>query len=436
MLYCITLSMGSELDVGYAWVVAIASWTTTVINVMVTTSGIYYPYLIDYYEESAATVGFALVLIPTVKSLFGVFIAIIAKALGCRIVVILGSFILMCGCILMAYSTSITAVFLACSLIGIGICVNYFVAYFIIDVYFKKYFTLVISIKAAINGAALMMAPYVNRMFVINFGWQHSYLLLSAISYHLVLCGVIYRAPKISSNEESEELSLLVVEQENNSLQPDLQITPTDEKRCSSWLGYIYEICHLRLFKSNAFVVLVFVSLLHGAVEEGVVMIIPDDMLERGSTLRASQLTLTVYGASSLIGRPVHYLFSKFISNDLFIHLATIYFLAFLALLICVTTVDDDAIYVAMVFIGFSVGWFSAIQPLIVKSVANDFFFGFAWVDLLYGVGACIGIIFLGCLRDKVGNFWLSQFSLLCLAIINTVLLFGFVVYRKMKKTC
>ncbi|XP_033104564.1 monocarboxylate transporter 13-like isoform X2 [Anneissia japonica] len=342
----------------------------------------------------------------------------------------------MSGCLLMAYSTSITAVFLACSLIGIGICVNYFVAYFTLDVYFKKYFTLVISIKAAINGAALMMAPYVNRMFVINFGWQHSYLLLSAISYHLVLCGVIYRAPKISSNEESEELSLLVVEQENNSPQPDLQITPADEKWCPSWLRYIYEICHLRLFKSNAFVVLAFVSLLHGAVEEGVDMIIPDDMLERGATLRASQLILTVYGAGSIIGRPVHYLFSKLVSNDLFIHLATIYFLAFLALLICITTTDGDPVYLTMVLFGFSVGWFSAIQPLIVKSVVDDFFFGFAWVDLLYGVGAFIGIIFLGYLRDQVGNFWLSEFLLLCLAMINSVLLFGFVVYRRMKKIC
>ncbi|XP_033104559.1 monocarboxylate transporter 6-like isoform X2 [Anneissia japonica] len=331
--------MGSELDIGYAWVVATASWTATVLILVLTTSGIYYPYLIDYYEESAANVGFALALIPALKYFLGVLIAIIVKAFGCRIVVILASFMVMCGCLLMAYSTSITAIFLACSLIGIGICANYFVAYFILDVYFKKYFTLVISIKAAINGAALMMAPYINRMFVINFGWQHSYLLLSAISYHLVLCGVIYRAPKISSNEESEELSLLVVEQENNSPQPDLQIIPTDEKRFSGWLGYIYEICHLRLFKCNAFVVLVVVSLMHGVIQEGVEMIIPDDMLERGATLRSSQLILTVYGA--------------------------------------------------------------------------------------------------GYLRDEVGNFWLSEFVLLCMTLINAVLLFGFIVYRRMKgKTC
>ncbi|XP_033104558.1 monocarboxylate transporter 6-like isoform X1 [Anneissia japonica] len=429
--------MGSELDIGYAWVVATASWTATVLILVLTTSGIYYPYLIDYYEESAANVGFALALIPALKYFLGVLIAIIVKAFGCRIVVILASFMVMCGCLLMAYSTSITAIFLACSLIGIGICANYFVAYFILDVYFKKYFTLVISIKAAINGAALMMAPYINRMFVINFGWQHSYLLLSAISYHLVLCGVIYRAPKISSNEESEELSLLVVEQENNSPQPDLQIIPTDEKRFSGWLGYIYEICHLRLFKCNAFVVLVVVSLMHGVIQEGVEMIIPDDMLERGATLRSSQLILTVYGAGSVIGRPVHYLFSNFFSNDLFIHSAVIYFLAFLALLICITTTDDDAVYVTMVFFGFSVGWYNTILPLIVKSVVDDFFFGLAWVNSLYGVSACIGITFLGYLRDEVGNFWLSEFVLLCMTLINAVLLFGFIVYRRMKgKTC
>ncbi|XP_033105670.1 uncharacterized protein LOC117107969 [Anneissia japonica] len=235
-------------------------------------------------------------------------------------------------------------------------------------------------------------------MLVTKFGWQHSYLLLSALIYHLVLCGVIFRPPKGSSDENLEELALLEVEHEHNCLELEIQnrITPTDENKRLNWLQYIYEICHLRLFKKHSFVMLVIIALIQGATEEGIEVIMPDDMLERGASLHSSQLILTAYGASSIFGKSFQYIVSKFVLNDLLIQLELTYFFSFLSLLICSITKTANVVYVAMVFFGFSMGWYSAITPLLVKSVSDDFSFGIAWVDTSFGVGACIGVPLVG----------------------------------------
>ncbi|XP_033104554.1 monocarboxylate transporter 13-like isoform X1 [Anneissia japonica] len=430
--------MVSELNIGYAWIIAIAAFVATVIVEMATTNGIYFPYMIDYYEESAAKVGMALTLITFLRYSCGVFSAIMAKAFGCRIVMIFGSITMICGYTLIAYSTSIIEVYLACCLIGFGICLSYYTSYFVIDVNFKKHFNLVMSIKVGMAGVGRVMSPYVCQRFVISYGWKHAFLLHSAVVYHLVLCGVIFRpSTKKKSNEEVEEISLLEVKQENNSPELDLQtgITPTDEKMRFNWLQYIYKICHLRLFKKHSFVILVVVALIQGATEDGVEVLMPDDMLERGASLHHSQLILAVYGASSICGRPFQYILSKFVLNDLLIQLGLSYFLSFLSLLICITTKTDNAVYVVMVFYGFSMGWYSGIIPLIVKStVDDDFFFGYAWVECAYGVGACITVPFLGYLRDISGHFWLSEFSMLCFTLINIMIIFGFIVWKRTRK--
>ncbi|XP_033114535.1 monocarboxylate transporter 11-like [Anneissia japonica] len=107
------------MDEGWAYIVAMASFSVIfIINIVDKSPGLYYPYMIDYFEESAERVALALSLIPVLKKLLGPFAAFLMERFSCRLVTIFSTVTMMSGSLLIYFSSNFNQLIIACVLIG------------------------------------------------------------------------------------------------------------------------------------------------------------------------------------------------------------------------------------------------------------------------------------------------------------------------------
>ncbi|XP_033122703.1 monocarboxylate transporter 2-like isoform X2 [Anneissia japonica] len=309
---------------------------------------------------------------------------------SCRLVTIFSTVTMMSGSLLIYFSSNFNQLIIACVLIGYAACLANFSSYYILDMYFQRHFTLVFSIRTLIRGIGSTLATPINQFIVMRYGWKSSYLILTAVFYQMTVCATVFRTPKKAQKHEQNDKEMQFIE-----------LNPPKKKK--TWLkerlDYLHQLGHFSLFNKSTFLLLLFALFLQGTVNEGILLIMTDDLKDRGATLHASQFIGTFYGLGNLIGAPFHYVCSNFISKNFLVHYALCLFTASLSFFVCIAFKNAEfVLYITIFVYGFSNGWETTLKPLIIKYHIDydDFAFGLAWVNFSYGISAFVGSHIIG----------------------------------------
>ena len=251
------------------------------------------------------------------------------------------------------------------------------------------------------------------QITIANYGWKGACLIFAAALWQLAVCGAVFRAPDSTVQpDDTENIALLEEERPGPSHQIEsTQVNHNPNSKCGppnsqmNNIGKIYKIGHFYLFKNSTFIIILVVSFLRGTVCEGILLIMTNHLKDIGASLSSSQLILTVYGIGNVFGRSFHYVCSRCVSKDYYVHLAFSSAVSVLTLFYFTSIggKSEVGVYMTMLFYGFSSGWLYTLIPLIAKYniASSDFSFAFAWTDCIYGIGACAGIPLIG-----KWNYW------------------------------
>ncbi|XP_006814433.1 monocarboxylate transporter 9-like, partial [Saccoglossus kowalevskii] len=182
-------------DGGWGWVIVFSAFTIQmIVNGSQLTTGLLYVSLKNYFNESATTTAWVLSLSTALMQMSGPLGTYIANKFGIRPTVIIGGAVSTAGFLLSSFAPNVYYLYFTHGIvasIGHGLCFGQSLA--ILPYYFEKRFPIASSLTSSGTCVGLIVYSLLYQVFLEIYGWKGTYLLVSALNAHLILCGVLFR---------------------------------------------------------------------------------------------------------------------------------------------------------------------------------------------------------------------------------------------------
>ncbi|KRZ69143.1 Monocarboxylate transporter 5, partial [Trichinella papuae] len=212
-------------DGGYGWIVVIACFLTNIIvdGIILCGGQALIPVWTKYFSASGSSVS----LIISLQSSFYYFAGPIGSAFvnlfGCRAVTIFGTALAVVGLLLSMLGISVQFMYLTYgALSGLGMGTIYLNGIIVVSEYFEAKRALATGLAVCGTGIGTFMFPPLIKVFLDQYTWQQTVMLLAGITMHCFICGALYRPLKVKAEQVKqfeENLNSLLKDENEVSFQ-------------------------------------------------------------------------------------------------------------------------------------------------------------------------------------------------------------------------
>ncbi|KAL1245526.1 Monocarboxylate transporter [Trichinella spiralis] len=212
-------------DGGYGWIVVIACFLTNVIvdGIILCGGQALIPVWTKYFSASGSSVS----LIISLQSSFYYFAGPIGSAFvnlfGCRAVTIAGTVLAVVGLLLSMLGISVQFMYLTYGVLsGLGMGAIYLNGIIVVSEYFEARRALATGLAVCGTGIGTFMFPPLIKIFLDQYTWQQTVMLLAGITMHCFICGALYRPLTVKAEQVKqfeENLNSLLKDENEVSFQ-------------------------------------------------------------------------------------------------------------------------------------------------------------------------------------------------------------------------
>ncbi|KRY20226.1 Monocarboxylate transporter 5, partial [Trichinella patagoniensis] len=212
-------------DGGYGWIVVVACFLTNVIvdGIILCGGQALIPVWTKYFSASGSSVS----LIISLQSSFYYFAGPIGSAFvnlfGCRAVTIAGTVLAVVGLLLSMLGISVQFMYLTYGVLsGLGMGAIYLNGIIVVSEYFEARRALATGLAVCGTGIGTFMFPPLIKIFLDQYTWQQTVMLLAGITMHCFICGALYRPLTVKAEQVKqfeENLNSLLKDENEVSFQ-------------------------------------------------------------------------------------------------------------------------------------------------------------------------------------------------------------------------
>lgn len=185
-------------DGGWGWIVVLSSVVISMIadGISFSFGLLYIEFLYEFQASKSATswIGSLFLAVPLMT---GPIMSALVDRYGCRSMTIVGGIVSALGFILSCFARSMTMMYLTFGVIaGLGLGLCYVTAVVSIAFWFDKRRTLAIGIGACGTGIGTFVYAPMTQLFITEYGWRGTVLLLAGTFLNLCVCGAVMRDPE------------------------------------------------------------------------------------------------------------------------------------------------------------------------------------------------------------------------------------------------
>lgn len=199
-----SISMPPAPDGGYGWVIVLSAFFVSFISDGLTLSfGVLFTELLEVFQESKGVTSIIASLFYGVPLLCGPIASATVTKLGCRKAQILGGLITSVGVFASAFVDSIGLICFTFGFVaGFGLSIGYVNSLVVVAYYFEKKRSMATGLAVCGSGiGTFLFAPFL-EFLIDEYGWRGSFIILSAVTLNLVVCGALMRPLEFTPMEE------------------------------------------------------------------------------------------------------------------------------------------------------------------------------------------------------------------------------------------
>ncbi|XP_033731826.1 monocarboxylate transporter 4-like [Pecten maximus] len=346
---------------------------------MVTSFGVMYSELRDQFGSGAAETSWVASLSSGLLLVIGPAAGILEKRFGCRVVAMTGSTLIGVGMVASTFAPSLYWLFLTYGVItGVGFGMAHLVATVTVNLTFDKRRSVAIAIGSSGSGCGNIAIPWLTTVWLEEYGWRQTFLLLAGIGIQGLVCGAIIGNVQTSGEPRGNHQNVDTIDH------TPLRAAVTKVLKTKAFL----------IFAVSGFCTALAYFVPH--------VMIPELAKNRGLSSTDVALIFTVSGVSSILGR----ILIGFIVDIL--HISRIWTLSIALFIGGISTIGCAFVYDKWLFIGYGVilgvftGTFGFLQSVIVVDLLGTKLLGigFGFLTLFHGIAVIIGPPIAGWISD------------------------------------
>ncbi|XP_033731825.1 monocarboxylate transporter 4-like [Pecten maximus] len=347
---------------------------------MVTSFCVMYSELRDQFGSGAAETSWVASLSSGLLLVIGPAAGILEKRFGCRVVAMTGSTLIGVGMVASTFVPSLYWLYLTYGIItGVGFGMVHLVATVTVNLTFDKRRSVAIAIGSSGSGCGNIAIPWLTTVWLEEYGWRQTFLLLAGIGIQGLVCGAIIGNVHTSgeshgNHQNADRLSLRAVVTE---------VLKTKTFLIFSVSGFCTSLAYFVPY-----------------------VMVPELAKAKGLSSTDVALIFTVSGVSSILGR----ILIGFIVD--ITHISRICTLSIALLIGGISTIGCAFVYDKWLFIAYGVilgvftGTFGFLQSVIVVDLLGTKLLGigFGFLTLFHGIAVIIGPPIAGWISDITSN--------------------------------
>ncbi|XP_061191800.1 monocarboxylate transporter 12-like [Saccostrea echinata] len=199
-----SISLPPAPDGGYGWVIVISSFFVMLISEGFSLSfGVLFTELSDVFKQSKSVTSIIASLFYGIPMICGPIASAIVTKLGCRKAQILGGLITSVGVLASAFVDSIGLICFTLGFVaGFGLSIGYITSAVLVAYYFEKKRSLASGLSVCGSGIGTFVFAPLLEFLIEEYGWRGTFVILSAITLNLVVCGALMRPLEFTPLEE------------------------------------------------------------------------------------------------------------------------------------------------------------------------------------------------------------------------------------------
>jgi len=182
-------------DGGWGWMVVLGSTLShCLLPGLGRTFGVIYLVLLERFQESAGKTSLVLAIFNTCRQLFGTVAGMLAERFSCRACVITGGVIMLLGCVISAFATSLFYLYISFGIItGLGGGLIFAPSYIIVAQYFDKKKGRAMSFATIGSGLGMIALAPILDLLLHHYSLYGCFLILGAIQFNNCVSGCLFR---------------------------------------------------------------------------------------------------------------------------------------------------------------------------------------------------------------------------------------------------
>ncbi|CAH1100642.1 unnamed protein product [Psylliodes chrysocephalus] len=194
-------------DGGWGWMIVFSAFILNAISEGVSFSfGLLLVQFLNKFGASESATSWIGSLFLAVPLLAGPIGSALVDRYGCLKMTVLGSLVCTLGFVLSTFVNSLSALYITFGIIGgIGRALTFVTAVVSIAFWFEKKRAIALGLAASGTGVGTMVFAPLTKLFIDEFGWRGTMLMLAGCFLNMCVCGVIMRDPKWIIQEEREK---------------------------------------------------------------------------------------------------------------------------------------------------------------------------------------------------------------------------------------
>ena len=199
-------------DGGWGWVVLAGAFVAYFLADGWSYSfGVLFPSLLENFEEGKGKTSLIAALLYGVPMLLSPVVCALTTCYGCRGITIVGGVLTAVSILLSAFANSISLLCASIGLLmGIGLVMTYIPSLFIVTFYFEKKRGLATGLAMTGSGLGAILFPPFMEWLCGLYSWRGFMMITSALCLHIIVAGLLFRAPPMSKPQHDEDDSLLL----------------------------------------------------------------------------------------------------------------------------------------------------------------------------------------------------------------------------------
>ncbi|XP_072397348.1 monocarboxylate transporter 12-like isoform X1 [Diabrotica undecimpunctata] len=190
-------------DGGWGWMIVLSAFVINGISEGISFSfGLLYVEFLNAFDASKSATSWIGSLFLAMPLLAGPIGSAMVDRYGCISMTVLGSLISTSGFILSMFVNSLTMLYITFGIIGgIGRALTFVTAVVSIAFWFEKKRTIALGLAASGTGVGTIAFAPLTSLFITEYGWRGTVLLLGGAFLNMCVCGVMMRDPKWIQDE-------------------------------------------------------------------------------------------------------------------------------------------------------------------------------------------------------------------------------------------
>ena len=204
----ITLPMPPPPDGGWGWFVVLGAFTVSLIcDGLSYCFGVLYSELLLHFGETRSKTSMVGSIFFGVAMILGPLASALTTRFGCRKMTIFGGLLSSLGFLLSYFATSIDMLCFTFSIVvGAGFSFCYITSVVIVAFYFDKRRALATGLAVCGTGVGTFTFAPLMDYLISEYGWRGLFLIMSALSLNLIVCGMLFRPLQFTEAERCRML--------------------------------------------------------------------------------------------------------------------------------------------------------------------------------------------------------------------------------------